>query len=333
MNRRAFIAMAAGAFVPTSAHAQAPPPSMRFGAAAAYSADNGGATFIVVRNGIVLAEHYPLGAHDMHWPIGAGTRMFAPILAASLVEDGLMSLDEPAAMTLGDWGAHPTKSIISIRGLMNGTSGIAFPRESAMMAVDALALEPQESPGARFIDDPAPFVLIAEIARRKLERTRRPRDPAQYLMERTLEPIGCAPVSFTRGPDGAALFYDGMAMSARAWAQAGELIRREGVWRAQQLVSATALREAMRGTFADARAGMGLWLNAAARPSDVAFDDSDLWRMNPPAPTDLAMAAGSGGARLFIIPSEGLVVVRQARDLQPRPWSDATFLSLIADDI
>jgi hypothetical protein len=122
-------------------------------------------------------------------------------------------------------------------------------------------------------------------------------------------------------------------VSARGWAQAGELIRRQGIWRAQQLASSAALGEAVRGSFAESRAGFGLWLAGQGRGRDDFSIESDLWRGGSPAPTDFAMAAGQGGPRLYLAPSDGLVIVRQARSLTSSSWSDAQFLSMIWRDL
>jgi hypothetical protein len=44
------------------------------------------------------------------------------------------------------------------------------------------------------------------------------------------------------------------------------------------------------------------------------------------------MAAGDGGQRLYIAPSQGVVIVRQARG-DDAPFSDAQFLSLVWRDL
>ncbi|MEZ6023442.1 MAG: serine hydrolase [Hyphomonadaceae bacterium] len=336
MDRRAFLSIAAAcSVVGASSTQRARAQSLtRFGDAASYSAERNGAALLIARNGVILTEDYPGGPPETRWQIGQATKGFTPLLAASLVEDRLLSLDEPAAMTIGDWGAHPVKSSISIRALLSGTSGLAFDRGGARDLAAAIALEPVDNPGARFIDDAAPYLVFAEIARRKLEAASRESDPARYLTERTLAPIGCVPMGWTRAPGGAVRFDDGAAVSARGWAQAGELIRRAGVWRARQLADDGALLEAVRGSFAESRAGFGLWLAAPGRTRDALPVDSDLWRTRSPAPIDLAMAAGDGGQRLYICPSEGLVVARMARSLDARTsWSDAQFLSLLWRDL
>jgi CubicO group peptidase (beta-lactamase class C family) len=333
MDRRAFLSSAAAcSIVSASAQIAQAQPAPRFTQAARYSAERDGATLLVVRHGVIMAEMYFGATADHRWPIGTGSRAFAPLLLASLAEDRLLTLDEPVAATLGDWGAHPVKSTISIRSLMSGASGIAFDRRDTRDLATAIALEPRDAPGVRFINNEAPYLLLAEIATRKLAGAGRDPDPARYLTSRTLSPIGCTPIGWTRMPTGAPRLDDGIAVSARGWAQAGELIRREGIWRAQELADGDTLREAVRGSFAESRAGMGLWLAAIARTRDDLDADSDLWRAASPAPTDLAMAAGAGGQRLYIVPSMGLVVVRQSRNRDAQ-WSDAQFLTALWRDL
>jgi len=335
MDRRAFLSTAAACSLVSASAAQSAraQPVRRFGEAASYSAARNGAAFMVVRHGVVLAEDYQTGSPEARFPIGEGTRPFMALLIASMIEDRLITLDEPAAMTIGDWGAHPVKSTISIRLLLSGASGIAFDRNSERTLAAAIALEPSDPPGVRFRNDPAAYLILAEIARRKLELRGHPPDPARYLTDNTLGPIGCSAVGWTRNPDGAARFDDGAVISARAWALVGELIRREGVWRAQQLANDATLRDAVRGSFAESRAGYGLWIAAPARSRDDLSVDTDLWRASSPAPADLAMAAGDGGQRLYISPTDGLVIVRQSRSTSAGNWSDAQFLSLVYRDL
>ena len=335
MDRRAFLlgAAACSAVSASTAQMAGAQTSAPFATAANYSAQRDGATFLVVRHGIILAEHYHAGGSDTRWPIGMGTRAFMPLLAASLIEDRLMTLDEPVAATLGDWGADPVRNTISMRVLLSGASGISFERNDPRDLATALALQPRQAPGTQFSDDAAPYILFSEIARRKLEASGREADPARYLTTRTLLPIGCVPIGWARSSDGLPRFDDGAAVSARGWAQAGELIRRQGVWRAQQLASGNALGEALRGSFAESRAGFGLWLAGRGRGRDEFSIETDLWRTSSLAPIDFAMAAGQGGQRLYLAPADGLVIVRQARSLTSSSWSDAQFLSLIWRDL
>lgn len=333
MNRRAFLTAAAASSVLSASAAQRPARAQsmpRFYEAARYSSERNGVSFLVARNGVVLGEDYPGGSPDARWHVGAGTRMFVALLAASLVQARLLNLDEPISGTLSEWSQDPTRLAISIRSLLNGTSGLIFGRRDERTLAGAMAISPSATLGQQFSADEAVPLLMVEIARRKLVAANADTDPARWLTMRTLAPIGCVPIGWTRAPDGAARFDDGAALSARGWAQAGELIRREGVWRAAQLADGATLQEAMRGTFAEPRAGIGLWLAHEERRDPPI--ESDLWRARHPAPPDLVMAAGAGGQRLYIAPSAGLVIARQSRAMDG-PWSDAQFLTLLWRDL
>ena len=93
------------------------------------------------------------------------------------------------------------------------------------------------------------------------------------------------------------------------------------------------MEECGRGSAANPGYGLGLWLNAA-RPSQPApagveragskdhmVDAADL-------PQDLWMAAGAGGQRLYILPSQGLVVVRFGHNTGP-DYRDDVFLRTV----
>jgi CubicO group peptidase (beta-lactamase class C family) len=334
MDRRTFLSAAAAcSLVSTSsapiARAQV---SGRFSAATRFSAEHGGAALVIVRNGIVLAEDYPRGGPDTRLPLGAATRAFAALLAAQMVRDQLLSLDEPVALVLGEWGADALKSLITARTLLNGTSGLAFANGGPQDLATALALAPTAQVGAQFINDPAPFIIFTELARRKLSGAGVDPDPAMYLTARTLVAIGCTPIGWARGADGMAHFDNGAFVTARGWASVGELVRRGGIWRAEQLADMYTLGDAMRGSPAEPRAGFGFWLAGPSRQPISC--NSDLWRAQSPAPVDLAMAAGDGGQRLYIVPSRSLVVARLSSNDAPNPqWSDAQFLSLLWPDL
>ena len=337
MDRRTFLSTIAGSLLSASAPApigpdQTSPATVRFSAAIRYSAQRGGAALAVVRNGVVLGEDYPLSNADARWPLGKATHALAPLLAAQLVRDRLLAMDEPVALTLGEWGADASKSIITARSLLNGTSGLAFPNGAQQTLATALAMAPADQVGARFIDDPAPYIIFAEIARRKLAAAGVDPDPAMYLTARTLDAIGCTPIGWARQSDGAPRLDTGAFVNARGWAAVGEFVRRGGIWRADQVGDAFVLGDALRGSPAEPRAGFGFWLAAPSRQPISC--NSDLWRAHSPAPADLAMAAGDAGQRLYIVPSRALVIARlTGSDAPNAQWSDAQFLSLLWPDL
>ena len=323
MHRRTFLAaLGAGLALPAGARAQA----QAFAAARAYHDEHGGAALVILRNGVTRAEDVRRGGPQAMSPLGGATTSFLPALAAALVSDGLLTLDEPAALTLLDWAAHPVKSRISLRMLLDRTGGLSG-EGRRMSDFEATMLEPVAEPGQGFLDDPAPTQIFTEIARRKLAGAGASSDPADYVRLRVLTPVGCAPISWRRDERNEPSFHDGASVSVMGWARWGELMRRVGVWRAAQLVDGAALRDAARGSWPQPRYGFGLWLAWPSAQRAPALRSSDLWAAAPPVPQDLIMAAGENGARLYILPTQRIVAARFAD--QTGAWSDAAFVSAL----
>jgi CubicO group peptidase (beta-lactamase class C family) len=329
-----FLGGLAASAVSGAAHAQVQP---RFARPALYSAGRGGVSLVIMRNGVILDDHYPNGGGpDVAHDLGSGSKAFAGVMAAQLVRHRLLELDEPVALTIGGWGADPRKSNATVRQLLNLTSaiGVGYVAGEAPPTLTAISAAAQAEPGQLFLFDNAPHQIFAELVRRKLFAAGRGEDPAAYFTQGVLEPIGCAPVTWKRDADGTPWLATGAACTARAWAAFGEFVRRRGVWRARTLVSTRILDEMVQGSPASGlRYGLGWWLaSAPSTPAGhPALSISDIWREGAGLPPDVLMAAGEGGQRLFVVPSRRLVIVRQAvaSEAQRAAWSDTAFLRLV----
>ncbi|MGE0828105.1 MAG: serine hydrolase [Hyphomonadaceae bacterium] len=328
MHRRSLIlsGLAAGALA-APARAQPADSARRFSAARAYHLAHAGQALVILRSGVAYAEEYAPGLNlASALPIGAATSSFLPGLAAALVSDRVITLNEPAALTLSEWALDPVKSQITLRMLLDLTCGIAGGR--AMSTLEACALTPVDQPGARFILDAAPTQIFMEVVRRKFAASGRDTNIALYLTQRILGPVGCAPANFARTPEGDVSLTDGAYVSAHAWARWGELMRRVGVWRATALIDGETLRDSCRGSWVQPRYGFGVWLAWPARETPT-LQESDLWRGQPPL--DLIMAASTNGDRLYVLPTQRIVVARQARERAD--WSDAAFIAALLADV
>ena len=96
------------------------------------------------------------------------------------------------------------------------------------------------------------------------------------------------------------------------------------------------MREAFRGSAANPMFGLGFWNNRlAASPGAIELDPESMLERKWPqqgwhnacrshaAPADLVASIGSGGQRLYVVPSRDLVVVRLGGLTK---FSDAAFL-------
>lgn len=294
-----------------------------FRRAAAYSAAHAGDAVLVFQHDSLVLEDYvsPFTAATPH-PLASGTKAFACVLAALAQADGLLALDAPLARALPELAGDTLLGPLTPRQLLSLTSGL-----EADPAAGGLRLATR--PGRRFAYGGLGFVLFAEVLSRQLHGE----DLLAWLTRRVLAPIGAEPSAWQRDGAGRPGLASGAAFTARAWAQYGLLLLHRGQWRGRQLVPRAALAECGAGSAANPSYGLGLWLNPAppaapppagverAGPSDRVIDAPDL-------PHDLWLAAGTGGQRLYILPTQGLVVIRFGHNTGP-DYRDDAFLRLL----
>lgn len=300
------------------AHAQteaAKPSSGPFQPAADYLRSCNGHALLVYRDGQLVFEEY-LNEHRRDDPhrLASGTKSFVGVLAVMAVEDGLLKLDEKVADTLTEWRGDARKSQITIRQLLTLTSGIAggevgdVPsyKESVRLA------EAKFPPGEKFQYGPVPFQCFGELLRRKLEP--RKETVEGFLKRRLLDPIGLKPSFWRKDTDGNPHLPSGALLSAREWAKFGLFVLNRGSSDGKQIVSEKLLAECFQGTKAHPAYGLTFWLNASDE-----------------RPRDLVMAAGAGKQKLYIVPSQRLLIVQFAE--APRRFQERELMRLVLDGL
>lgn len=298
----------------------------RFAAAADYSDSVQGDGLLVLKEGAVVFERYAgaTTATTAHL-LASGTKSFSAALFALGLADGLWTLDENVSQTITEWQGDARKSLITIRHLLTLTSGL---RDSdAYSAPNAPNLDTYDlainhsttpqPPGAACIYAPSNFQVFAALFERKTDG----RDPLEYLHARLFAPLGMSAASlalWTRDVRGKPQMAGGAFYTAREWAAYGKLWLRGGQWSTQTLLDPPAMRLAT-SIESPAFLGYGLtwWLNRDNEGTytpgldNVPIDGrGDGTQIATNAPADMFMAAGSGKQRLYVIPSQGLVIVR-----------------------
>jgi CubicO group peptidase (beta-lactamase class C family) len=301
----------------------------RFAAAAAYSAGSRGISMLVLERGREVFRDHPQGRERAH-ELASGTKSFCGVLAAALVQDGLLSLDEACADTLTEWRGQPVKGQASVRSLLQLSSGIgggSIGRPASY--ADSVAQAPA-GPAGTFRYGPAPFQVFGEIVRRKLVAAGRDEDVLAFMRARLLDRWD-VPVGGWRRRDGQPTMPSGAQLTATAWARFGQAVAEGG----RGDVDPVALDACFQSSAANPGYGVTWWL---MRPGLVppgrqaGLDERNVARLGG---LDVRMAAGAGNQRLYLIPERELVVVRQADGILPAmrgqgaAWSDVEFLRLL----
>lgn len=304
-------------------------------AAAAYSASHRGTSFLVIQHRRTLLEQYPAGG-SARTPrrIYSGTKAFWNLVALAADQDRLLSLDEHVADTIRSWRADPRKARVTIRELLNFSSGLApgfslqndDPSNRDKIAIKLPILT---DPGKAFIYGPGALQVFHQLLKEKLHR----QSPTHYLERRVLRKLGLGPQRYLPDRAGNPLLASGWKLTARQWARMGKLVLDRGA----PIVKQASLAQCWRGSAANRAFSLGWWNNRAA-PGGREFDFEAMlgpkwsrqdWRnacLCRDAPSDLVACIGSEYQRLYVIPSMDLIVVRNGSG---GPFSDARFLRLL----
>ncbi|MFK7741814.1 MAG: serine hydrolase domain-containing protein [Planctomycetota bacterium] len=300
-------------------------------AAADYSATRGGLAVLVYEKGELIFERYQNGhSKDRPQHIFSGTKSFAPMVALIAEKEGLLKLDEKVCKTITEWQDDELRSQITIRHLLNFTSGLEnndnalhSPRIQDAHAA-SVACRAAHSPGARFRYGSNHLMVFGELLNRKLRAAEPakdskqppPKDFVDYLDQRILQPIDCRYTKWIRDRKGHPALPFGAYLTAREWAKFGLLVLHRGKHEGQQIVPTAHFDECFRGSKANPRYGLNFWLIGA-----------DVHKRDEAIPADTATAAGMFGQKLYLMPSKDLLVVRLAKTGTRRRINDLKFLS------
>ena len=332
------LALLSAGLTPRLAGADLTPQALR--EAADYSASRRGCALLVVQHGKTLLEEYPNGggvrvAHQIY----SGTKSFFTMAALVAQQDGLLRLDEPVSNTISEWRGDPRRSRITLRELMNFSDGLdpTFHLHSDQVTDrNAMAVRtPVVAPiGAAFTYGPSHGQVLCEVLRRKLAASGE--TPFGYVQHKVLNPLGIGAVEYRRDLLGNPLVASGFRLTARQWSKFGLMVLGRGTYQRRVIVREQDFAQCVVGSRVNPMFGLGLWMNNSARRDEARETDIEellekKWQQQDwqqrcicrSAPVDLVAVVGSGYQRLFVIPSRGLVIVRQGANAR---FSDAEFL-------
>ena len=302
-------------------------------AGSAYHGRARGVAFLVILRGELVCEDYDRNVSpDEAWFLASGTKSFAPVLVALAVQDGLLELDQPAAEILTEWQGDARREAIRIRDLLDQSSGLAVNLRSNRLPSYQRAVETRQEfdAGTRFRYGAVHFEVLGEVLRRRLEAEGLDRSPADYLVRRFLRPLGIE-IPAWRSVDGLPVMSEGTQITPLDWGRFGHAVLQQGRFDEVQLGDPAVLAALFEPSAANPNYGLGWWLINPPSGATIRNDYMDLGLSDPDFPM-VAMAAGAGGQRLYVVPQLELVVVRMTRGVfddrfvRTTAWSDTDFL-------
>jgi CubicO group peptidase (beta-lactamase class C family) len=275
---------------------------------------------VVVKDGRVIAERYAPG-------IGADTPLLGysasktaiNALVGILVNQGKLQVEAPAPVAA--W-AEPTdaRHAITIDNLLRMTSGLAaeetddgFDPTSRMLFIEpdmagfAEQAALKRPPGTVWEYESPNTLILSRIVKDAVGGSEA--DVLNFARRDLFGPLGMQSAVFETDATGTPVGSTNMLASARDWAKLGLLYLNDGVVGGQRLLPAGWVAYSRRSTLGTSY-GAGLWTNDGT-------SEGAQGRIAAGMPADSFYASGRLGQRVYVMPSQQLVIVRLGISQQP----------------
>ncbi|MBV8637470.1 MAG: beta-lactamase family protein [Candidatus Eremiobacteraeota bacterium] len=259
--------------------------SLDLDAAASYARKHTLHALVVATANDILYETYESGyTADTPHAIYSGTKSFWGTAALCAVKDKLFELDEPVVRVIPEF-AGDIRRAVTPRMLLSMTAGYGFGGLGASVPTyeKVLTVPLKNRPGETFTYGGIPLQVFGAFFARVLQPHEE--TPHSYLQRRVLDHAHVGIDEWRTLSDGTHPLPTGVQLHATEWLAYGRYMLRH--------VRENA--EALHGSQANVRYGLGWWLAPAGVPDDTFY------------------ASGSAGQGLYVIPSRDLVVVHFAK--------------------
>ncbi|MFT5862977.1 MAG: CubicO group peptidase (beta-lactamase class C family) [Flavobacteriales bacterium] len=259
--------------------------------------------FIILKDGKIALESYfqTTDATTNHPWFSAGKTLTAYTIGIAQ-QEGFLSIEDASSEYLGtEWTAMTSaqESAIQIQNQLSMTSGGDFTRLD-LYCTDPDCLAFRSPAGDEWFYYNAFYTLLQDVV-----STATNQEYNDYFNAKIRNPIGMdgawVPLGYNR-------FY---FSTARSMARFGLLNLNQGVWESQEILNPTFF-DAMTGSSQDLNPAYGYlwWLNGKDSYRLPGATESFSGLLIPNAPDDLIAGLGANDKKLYVVPSQGLVVIR-----------------------
>ncbi|HEX8428231.1 serine hydrolase [Hymenobacter sp.] len=265
-------------------------------------------SFIVLKDGrIVVERYYGTYTQDSVWYWASAGKSLTATLVGIAQQDGLLRLSDSTSHTLGrGWTSAPVakEKLVTVRDQLAMTTGLddTPPSPCDNESSTASCLLYRADAGARWAYHTGAYRLLQNVVSSASGLTIN-----QYTNQRLASRIGMSGLWIN------AVYYS----RARDMARFGLLTLARGTWNGTTILRDTAYFRQMTTPSQTLNRSYGYlwWLNGQASyklpgPQQTTFPGP----LVPSAPADLIAALGKNDQKIYVVPSLGLVVVRQGKE-------------------
>lgn len=265
-------------------------------------------SFIVLKEGrIVLEWYFDEFTQDSIWYWASAGKSLTATLVGIAQEEGLLSIDDPTSDYLGaGWTSlsPEQESQITIRHQLTMTTGLNDIGVN-VDCTDPACLTYLAEPGTRWAYHNAPYTLLGAVIEAASGQTLN-----QFFNTRIGSRIGAIgayiPLDYNR------VFFS----RTRDMARFGLLILADGQWGANSILGDQSYLTAMTTPSQDLNPAYGYlwWLNGQESYQQPRLQFNFSGSIIPTAPDDMFAGLGKNDQKVYVVPSQDLVVVRLGND-------------------
>lgn len=266
--------------------------------------DNNTDAFIILKNGRIVIERYfgDFQQGDNHAWNSAGKNLTAMTIGIAQSE-GFLDINDTSATYLGDsWSSltQEQEAQISIRNHLTMTTGLDYTVED-IFCTDPECLLYLNEPSTQWFYHNGPYTLLDRIITNAVGE-----DFTNYFNDKLKNRIGMQGAWLEIGANN--VYFS----NARSMARFGILNLAEGEWDGEAVLDDTSFFTAMTSPSQNLNPAYGYlyWLNGKSSFSIPGETTSFDGKLIPNAPDDLFAGLGRNDQKLYVVPSEDLVIVR-----------------------
>lgn len=260
--------------------------------------------FIILKNGkIVVEKYFGTFTTDSNWYWASAGKTMTAMLVGIAQQEGLLNINNKTSQYLGTgWTSLPLlkENLITIKHQLCMTTGLDDGVADDDCTI-ASCLVYKADAGNRWAYHNAPYTLLDKVVENASSLTYN-----QYFQQKIRNKIGMTGLWLKNGYNN--VYYS----NARSMARFGLLLLNKGKWDATTVLSDTNYFNTQINTANNFNISYGYltWLNG--KQSHMLPTTQFVFNgfMVPNAPADMYAALGKNDQKIYVVPSQNLVVIR-----------------------
>lgn len=260
--------------------------------------------FIVLKNGrVVLEKYFGSFTVDSNWYWASAGKTMTGMLVGIAQQEGYININNKTSQYLGTgWTSLPLtkENLITVRHQLTMTSGLDDGAGDADCTLSS-CLQYKADAGTRWAYHNAPYTLLDKVVENATSLSYN-----NYFQQKIRNKIGMNGLWLPSGSNN--VYYS----TARSMARFGLLLLNKGKWDTTTILNDAAYFTAQTNTSNTYNLSYGYltWLNGKTSYMLPTLQNVFSGFMVPNAPSDMFAALGKNDQKIYVVPSQNIVVIR-----------------------